>query len=243
MHTLIQALQFIGSNGALPSDPAAPTLAHLTLQMLQISAIGIAISLAIGLPLGIWLGHLHRFSFAAINISNVGRALPSLAVLAIGDAIFGIGLGVTEIALVILAAPIVLTNAYVGVAGVDSQIVDAARGMGMSEWSILWSVELPLAIPLVFAGIRTAAVYVVATATIASLAGYNGGLGYIISDEQSYHLAGVLGAAICVAGLALLVEGLLALLQRSLTPRGVRLEQAARGEAPEDVILPVTVDA
>jgi osmoprotectant transport system permease protein len=243
MHTLIQALQFIANNGALPSDPAAPTLIHLTLQMLEISAVGIAISLAVGLPLGIWLGHLHRFSFAAINVSNIGRALPSLAVLAIGDAIFGIGLTVTEIALVILAAPIVLTNAYVGIAGVDPQIVDAARGMGMSEWSILWRVELPLAIPLVFAGVRTAAVYVVATATIASLAGYNGGLGYIISDEQSYHLSGVLGAAICVAALALVVEGLLALLQRALTPRGVRLERGARGDDAEDVILPVALQA
>jgi len=240
VHTLIEALRFIGNNGALPSDPAAPTLVHLTLQMLVISAVGIAISLAVGLPLGAWLGHLHRFSFAAINVSNFGRALPSLAVLAIGDAILGLGLTVTEVALVILAAPIVLTNTYVGISGVDPEIVDAARGMGMSGWRILWRIEVPLAIPLLFAGIRTAAVYVVATATIASLAGYNGGLGYIISDEQSYHLSGVLGAAICVAGLALLVEGVLALVQRSLTPQGVRLEQDVRGEEDLDALLPVT---
>jgi len=240
MHTLIQALQFIGHNGALPSDPAAPTLVHLTLQMLAISAAGIAISLVVGLPLGLWLGHLHRFSFLAINVSNIGRALPSLAVLAIGDAILGLGLTVTEVALVILAAPIAMTNAYVGIAGVDPEIVDAARGMGMGGWRILWQVELPLAIPLVFAGLRTAAVYVIATATIASLAGYNGGLGYIISDEQSYHQSGVLGASICVAALALLVEGLLALLQRALTPRGVRLERDVDDEGIE-AILPVTI--
>ncbi|HWF72553.1 MAG TPA: ABC transporter permease [Solirubrobacteraceae bacterium] len=238
MTTLLDALRFIGHNGALPSDPAAPTLVHLTLQMLWISGIGIAISLAVGLPIGAWLGHLHRFSFAAINISNIGRALPSLAVLAIGDAILGLGLTVTEVALVILAAPIVLTNAYVGIAGVDPEVVDAARGMGMTGWRILWRVEVPLAIPLLFAGIRTAAVYVVATATIASLAGYNGGLGYIISDEQSYHLSGVLGAAICVAALALLVEGVLALAQRQLTPRGVRLEHQARGEEDVDALVP-----
>jgi osmoprotectant transport system permease protein len=241
VHTLIDALRFIAHNGALPSDPAAPTLIHLTVQMLWISGIGIAISLAVGLPIGAWLGHLHRFSFAAINISNVGRALPSLAVLAIGDAILGIGLTVTEVALVVLAAPIVLTNAYVGIAGVDPEIVDAARGMGMSGWKILWRVEVPLAIPLLFAGIRTAAVYVVATATIASLAGYNGGLGYIISDEQSYHLSGVLGAAICVAALALLVEGLLALVQRALTPRGVRLEHDLHGTDDADLLVPATV--
>jgi osmoprotectant transport system permease protein len=147
---------------------------------------------------------------------------------------------VTEVALVILAAPIAMTNAYVGIAGVDPEIVDAARGMGMGGWRILWQVELPLAIPLVFAGLRTAAVYVIATATIASLAGYNGGLGYIISDEQSYHQSGVLGASICVAALALLVEGLLALLQRALTPRGVRLERDVDDEGIE-AILPVTI--
>jgi osmoprotectant transport system permease protein len=239
MTTLLDALRFIGHNGALPSDPAAPTLVHLTLQTLWISGIGIAISVAIGLPIGAWLGHLHRFSFAAINISNLGRALPSLAVLAIGDAILGLGLTVTEVALIILAAPIVLTNAYVGIAGVDPEIVDAARGMGMSGWRILSRVEVPLAIPLLFAGIRTAAVYIVATATIASLAGYNGGLGYIISDEQSYRLSGVLGAAICVAALALLVEGMLALVQRALTPRGVRLEHETREDEDVDALVPV----
>ncbi|HEY5317423.1 MAG TPA: hypothetical protein VIJ20_05550, partial [Solirubrobacteraceae bacterium] len=94
MHTLIEALRFIIHNGALPADPSAPSLIHLTLQMLAISGAGIALSLIVGLPLGIWLGHLHRFSFVAINISNIGRALPSLAVLAIGDAILGIGLTV-----------------------------------------------------------------------------------------------------------------------------------------------------
>jgi osmoprotectant transport system permease protein len=240
VQTLIDALRFIAHNGALAADPSAPTLVHLTLQMLAISAVGIAISLAVGLPLGAWLGHLHRFSFAAINISSIGRALPSLAVLAIGDAFLGLGLKVTELALVILAAPIVLTNAYVGIAGVDPEVVDAARGMGMSEGRILWRVEVPLALPLVFAGIRTAAVYVVATAAIASLAGYNGGLGYIISDEQSYHLSGVLGASICVAALALLVDGVLALAQRGLTPRGLRLEQEASGEAEAEALVPVT---
>ena len=109
----------------------------------------------------------------------------------------------------------------------------------------MWAsrVEVPLAIPLIFAGIRTAAVYVVATATIASLAGYNGGLGYIIADEQSYQLSGVLGAAFCVAGLALLVEGLLALVQRGLTPRGVRIEEHLRGEDEVEALAPVAAAA
>jgi osmoprotectant transport system permease protein len=106
---------------------------------------------------------------------------------------------------------------------VDRDLVDAARGMGMSDWEVLRRVELPLAVPLLFAGIRTAAVFVVSTTTIASLAGFSGSLGDVIANETGYHFSGVLGAAICVAALALAVEVTLALLQRALTPRGLRL--------------------
>ncbi len=96
-----------------------------------------AISIVIALPVGVWLGHIHRGSFVAINLGNIGRALPSLAVLAIGVAFLGLGLTVVELALVILAVPPIITNAYVGVDGVDRDLVDAARGMGMTEWEIL----------------------------------------------------------------------------------------------------------
>ncbi len=224
MQTFVDAFKFIAQNGPVAGDPGAPTLLHYTLQTLWISGLGLAIALPIGLIAGIGLGHIHRFSFVAINVSNVGRALPSLAILAIGDAILGLGVGVTEIALVVLAVPIIVTNAYVGVDGVDRDLVDAARGMGMTGLEVLRHVELPLALPLIFAGIRTAAVYVVATATIASLAGYNGGLGAIITNEASYHLSGVVGAAICVAVLALGVDLVVGLAQRALTPRGLRIE-------------------
>jgi len=223
MHTFVDAFRFIAHNGPVAGDPGAPTLLHYTVQTLWISGIGLAIALAIGLAVGVGLGHIHRFSVLAINLSNVGRALPSLAILAIGDALLGLGLGVTELALVILAVPVIVTNAYVAVDGVDRELVDAARGMGMTGGEILRRVELPLALPLIFAGIRTAAVYVVATATIASLAGYNGGLGAIITNEASYHLFGVIGAAICVAALALGVDLLIAAVQRGLTPRGLKL--------------------
>ncbi len=121
-----------------------------------------------------------------------------------------------------LAVPPIITNAYLGVDEVDADLVDAARGMGMSAGEILARVELPLALPLIFAGIRTAALFVISTATIASLAGFSGTLGDLIANETSYHFSGVLGAAICVAALALAVEGALALLQRALTPRGLR---------------------
>jgi osmoprotectant transport system permease protein len=228
VHEFVEAFKFIAHNGAVSGQSGLPTLTHLALETLRVGAIGVAISVAIAVPLGVWLGHIHRGSFLAINLGNIGRALPSLAVLAIGDAFFGLGLTVVEIALVILAVPPIVTNAYLGVDGVDRDLVDAARGMGMSEGEILRRVELPLALPLIFAGIRTAAVFVISTTTIASLAGFSGSLGDIIANETSYHFSGVLGAAICVAALALAVEGVLALVQQALTPRGLRAVKPKR---------------
>jgi osmoprotectant transport system permease protein len=222
MNDFVDALKFIGRDGV--NQAGDPTLIHLTLKHLEIAGASMAVACLIALPLGIWLGHLHRFSFAAINIANIGRALPELAVIAIGVAIIGLGFWNVLVALVVLAVPPMLTTAYVGVSGVDADVVDAARGMGMREHEILLSVELPLALPIIFAGVRIAAVFVVATATITSLAGYSGTLGDIIANQASYRVAGVLGAAICVAALALCVDGAFALLQRRLTPRGVRLD-------------------
>jgi osmoprotectant transport system permease protein len=228
VHEFVRAFQFIARDGAVAGYPQLPSLLHLTLETLKVGAIGVAISMAIALPVGVGLGHLHRGSFVAINAGNLGRALPSLAILAIGDAFLGLGLTVVEVALVILAVPPIVTNSYLAVDGVDRELVDAARGMGMSELEILRRVELPLAIPLIFAGVRTASVFVISTTTIASLAGFSGSLGDVIANETSYHFSGVLGAAICVAALALLVDGALGLAQRLLTPRGLLLDQAAR---------------
>jgi osmoprotectant transport system permease protein len=222
VHEFVEAFRFIIHNGAVAGQPNLPSLAHLALETLKVGAIGVAISLVIAVPLGVWLGHLHRGSFIAINIGNIGRALPSLVVLAIGDAFLGLGLTVVELALVILAVPPIITNAYYAIDSVDPDLVDAARGMGMGEREVLTNVELPLAVPGVFAGIRTAAVFVISTTTIASLAGFSGSLGDIIANETSYHFSGVLGAAICVALLALVVEGALTLLQHALTPRGLK---------------------
>jgi osmoprotectant transport system permease protein len=183
------------------------------------AAIGVALVLAI--PLGVVLGHLHRGSFLAINVGNVGRALPSLAVIAIGLGVLGIGFANVLVALVVLAVPPMLTNAYVAVDTVDPDAVEAARGMGMSPRQVLTRVELPLALPLVFSGVRTASVYVVATATIAAIAG-GGGLGDIIVNQASYRLAGVIGAAMCVSLLAFAVDLALGGLQRALSPAGMR---------------------
>ena len=223
MHNFVAGFQFVMHNGQIAGISGQPTLVHLALETLKVAAIGMAIALVVAIPLGVWLGHIHRFSFLAINLGNIWRALPSLAVLAIGAAFLGIGLENVELALIVLAIPPMVTNAYVAVDGVEREIVDAARGMGLTGWQVLRQVELPMAIPLIFAGIRTASLFVVSTTTIASLTGYSGTLGDIINNEASYHLAGVIGAAYCIAGLALGLELILAGVQRLVTPRGLAL--------------------
>ena len=157
----------------------------------------------IALPLGVVLGHFHRGSGIAIGTSIVGRALPSLVLIAAFLTVLGIGFVNNMVALAVLGSGPILTNATSGVDGVDRDVVEAARGMGMSGAQILRRIELPLAIPLIFTGIRIAAVTVVATATIAAIAG-GGGLGDVIVNQASYRLAGVLGASLCVMALSAL---------------------------------------
>jgi len=203
---------------------------HLLLEKtwdhIVLSAAALAVSIAVAVPLGVVLGHLHRGSFVAVNVANVGRALPTLVVIAVGFIFLGIGFTTVMVALVILAVPPILTNAYVAVDEVDPDAVEAARGMGMTPWQVIRRVELPLALPLLFAGIRTAAVFVVATATIAAIAG-GGGLGDIIVNQATYRSEGVVAAAICVSLLALAADAGLGLLQRVITPRGLKLELPA----------------
>lgn len=209
----VDALEFVRDERRL--------ILEKTWEHLELSAAAMAVALVVALPLGAWLGHLHRGSFLAVNVANLGRALPSLAIIALGFVFLGVGFWSVSLALVVLAVPPILTNAYVAVDGVETDAVEAARGMGMTRWQIVRRVELPLALPLIFAGIRTAAVFVVATATIAAVAG-GGGLGDIIVNQAAYGLEGVVGAAICVSVLALVADGLLGLVQRALTPPGLR---------------------
>jgi osmoprotectant transport system permease protein len=192
-----------------------------TWQHLQLSAAAMAVASVVALPIGLWLGHIHRGSLIAVNVANVGRALPSLVVVAIGITFLGVGFTNVTVALVVLAVPPILTNAYVAVDGVEAEAVEAGKGMGMTPWQVLRKIELPLALPLIFAGVRTATVFVVATATIAAIAG-GGGLGDIIVNQAGYGIEGVVGAAICVSLLALAADGLLGLVQRMLTPAGLR---------------------
>jgi len=197
-----------------------------TWEHLLLSGAAMAIALVIALPLGLWLGHRHRGSFLAVNVANLGRALPSLAVIAVGFVFLGVGFWSVALALVVLAIPPILTNAYVAVDSVQADAVEAARGMGMTDRQVITRIELPLALPLIFAGIRTATVFVVATATIAAVAG-GGGLGDIIVNQAGYGLEGVVGAAICVSVLALAADGAVGLLQRAVTPAGLRVESRA----------------
>jgi osmoprotectant transport system permease protein len=225
MQTFVDAIEFLFDNLGLIGDK---TVEHLVL-----SGAAIGVSMVVAIPLGVWLGHLHRGSFIAINVSNVGRALPSLAVISIGLGLLGVGFLNVMVALVILAAPVMLTNAYVAVDQVDADAVRAGRAMGMRPVQLLLRVELPLALPLMFAGIRTAAVYVVATAPLAALAG-GGGLGDIIVNQPTYGPEGVVAGSIAIAALAFATEGFFALLQHLVTPRGLR----KRGE--EKLVEPLT---
>ena len=200
----------------------ASLLVDKTLEHVVISAIGLVIALAVALPVGILLGHRHTGSFIAISVSNVLRALPSLALIAISLAFIGLSRANITIALIALAVPPILTNAYTAVDNVDPDAVEAARGMGMSESQVLRVIELPLSWPLIFAGIRTASVYVIATAPLAALAG-GGGLGDIIVNQATYGLEGVIAATIVAVALAFAVDGLLGLVQRRVTPTGLEV--------------------
>jgi len=200
-------------------------------QHLYLTGVCLALACLTALPLALWLGHVGRGGALAVNISNAGRAVPTFAVLVLltlsplgtqGDL-------PTIIALVLFAVPPLLTNAYVGMREADRDVVEAARGMGMSGGQLLARVELPLAFGLVMTGVRSAAVQVVATATLAALPG-GGGLGRLITAGfNTYDTPQVVAGAILVAVLALLVEGVLVVAERLLDPMRRR---RTRGRGP-----------
>jgi osmoprotectant transport system permease protein len=218
-------LSFFGTQTAL--------LVRLTVGHILLSVVAVVVALVIALPLGAWIGHIHRGSFLVVNAGNVLRSLPTLAIVAIGIALYGFGYVNITIALVILAFPLVLTNTFTAVEGVDPGTVEAARGMGMTGWQILTRVELPSSIPLIMSGVRTSWVYVVATAYLATFAGATGTLGDVIANISGYSLSGVLAAATVSIVLAFLGDALLGLAERGLTPTGLQLAQQAPASAPE----------
>ena len=196
-------------------------LLELGASHMLVSVVAVVLAIAISLPLGLWLGHRGKGEFFAVSVSNVGRAVPSLALLAFCVAFLGIGFTNIVFVLLLLAIPPILTNTFVGVRQVDRESVDAARGVGLSEGQIIRKIELPMAIATIFGGIRTSAVAVVATATIAPLANVQS-LGTPIVEPQTYGAAGQLGAAIVVALITLAVDLGLGLVQRAVTPVGLK---------------------
>lgn len=184
----------------------------------------------VALTLGVVLGHLNRAGWLVINLSNVGRAIPSFAILVLAAQLFGIGAKPAYCALVALAVPPMLTNAFVGVREVDPDIRESARGMGMTGFQVLRRVELPIALPLIMAGIRTSAVGVVATATLAALVAW-GGLGrYILDGLGQRDFVQVFAGAVLVSGLSVLTEVLLAGVQRLIVPAGLRRRDSGKNE-------------
>jgi osmoprotectant transport system permease protein len=199
-----------------------------TWEQIQMSIVAMAIALAVALPLGLVLGHLRKGVLLATNISNIGRAVPTLAVLIILASIPTIGVGDTAavLALAVFAIPPLLTNTFAGMASVDPDVLDAGAGMGMNRRQRLLRVEMPLASVLILAGIRTATVQVVATASLAALVG-GGGLGrYVVDGFALQDTTLIVAGAILTALLAISAEVVLALLERVATPRGLRHRRA-----------------
>lgn len=219
------------------------------IEHLQISGLSVLIALVLALPPAVILGHFGRGGALAINVVNVGRAMPSFAILVIAFQVTEeIGVVPTVIALVALAIPPIFTNTYIGLREVDPDVRESARGMGMHGTQVLSRIELPMAFPLIMAGIRTSTVQVIATATLASLIGWGGGLGYyIIVGLRLQNNVQAFGGALVVIVLALLVDLVLASVQRLVAPRGLRMaeprwavERAVEAQEPEAEVVPAT---
>ena len=192
-----------------------------TLQHLWYSLLATAIAAAIALPIGILIGHTGRGAVLAVNLTNLGRAIPSLGIIILMFTLVGFGIIPVLVTLIALAIPPIVTNSYIGVRSVDRDVRESAEGMGMRGRQVLWQVELPVAMPLIMAGIRTSAVQVVATATLAAYVGL-GGLGrYLIDGLSQRDLAQVVGGAILVAVLSLATELVLGRVQTMVVSEGL----------------------
>jgi|SRR5688572_15106668 len=223
-----------GGNDGIPTRMAE----HLVL-----SAVPLVIALVIGLPLAAWVGHTGRFAGLAVNVANVGRAIPSLAIMALAAILMNrwlVDIGLrreageisTIVAMAALAIPPIVTNTYVGISEVERELVDAARGMGMTGSQVLRRVEIPLALPVILAGVRTAAVQVVATATLGAVFG-TGGIGrYIIDGIAQRKDEEVFAGALVVAALSIGTELVFALIQRRAVSAGIRGGSTVAAQGP-----------
>jgi len=231
MRFLGDVFDFLAARDRWHGDESIPTLLG---QHLQLTFVSVLLAAIVALPIGLWLGHRRRGGAVAINIANIGRALPAFALLILAVQWVGIGepTGILTplqsipafLAMFALAIPPMLANAYVGVATVDDEIREAAKGMGLTGRQVLTRVELPLSLPLVMAGVRTAAVAVVATATLAAYVDA-GGLGrYIVDGIAVSDEVRVFAGGLLVALLAIAVELSLSGLERRMVSPGLRTE-------------------
>ncbi|MDP9136294.1 MAG: ABC transporter permease [Actinomycetota bacterium] len=217
------AIQFIfeGETSQEGAEIGGWQFVELTWEHVKLSLAAMAIACLISVPIGLWLGHIRRFSFVAISASNVGRAVPSLALIAFFVAYLGVGFTNLTLALVLLAIPPILSNTFAGVQNVSPAVRDAAFGMGMTGRQTLLRVELPNALPLIFSGFRSATLQVIATATIASYVTL-GGLGRFIYDGLAQQdFPQMISGGLLVALLALVADLLLATVQRYTVSRGI----------------------
>lgn len=203
----------------------------LTAAHVQVTLLAVGLAALVALPVGVALGRARRGGTLGVVVANTTRALPTLALLTLLASAGLFGNTATVLACAVFAVPPLLTNTVTGLAGVDRDVVDAARGLGMSSLRRLWLVELPLAVPLIAAGVRTAVVQVLATVPLAALVGGRSLGSVVVSGFATQRYGQVLAGGLLVAVLCLLAEGLLALAQRAVTPRGVR-EPARRGGSP-----------
>jgi osmoprotectant transport system permease protein len=231
---LQQALTYIftAENWSGPSGLGTRISEHL-----HYTAVAVAVSALIAIPIGLVIGHTGRGSFLVVTAVNALRALPTLGVLLLCVLLWGLGLLPPTIALTLLGIPPLLAGTYAGIANVDHKVVDAARAMGMTDWQVLRRVEVPNALPLILGGLRTATLQIVATATVAAYASL-GGLGRYLIDGikvRQFYLA--LVGALMVTVLALLLDGLLALVVWASLPGTGRLRRRLPQPLLDDEIL------
>ena len=196
-----------------------------TIEYLQICGLSIIVAMVIGVTLGIAVSRNALLAFIAVNLSGLMRAIPVIAFLIAALPYLGIGFVPTVVALIVLGVPPILLNTYTGIRGIDAAMIDAARGMGMTTWQIIMRIQAPLVLPIVAAGVRTAAVQIVATATLAAIIGAGGYGAYIIDGLFKLNNTEIHAGAIPVAVLALLVEVCMSWLQRAITPAGLRTQK------------------
>jgi len=214
-------LQFI-------ADPSNGYLQH-TVDYIKLCAVAIVLAIVISVPLGVLVVRSPVASFIAINFSGLLRAIPILAVLVVFYPILGFGFLPALVALTILGIPPILLNTYTGIRGIDPATIDAARGMGMTTLQIVTRIQTPLVLPIIAAGIRTSAVQIIATATLAAIIGAGGYGEYIYLGLREFDTTQLLAGALPVALLALLVEYTLNLTEYALTPAGLRVKSSIEG--------------